>query len=395
MLFIALLVGGSSVRGLPTTMIVQVITLLVVPLIMEWARPSGLPRRVSLLLVAILLLPVLQLLPVGGLFPGLAQQDPALGLPPALAWTMSWQRTAESLLFILPPALLFLALGRFDDSDFNRILPFFYLALLVNIIFAFVQFAARSAEELSPGLLPYVTSAGFFANQNHFATLMFVAIPLVIYQFAAIRRPLLSLVAVALIILACFATRSVAGAYLSAGCALFSYALILRLRTPTRLLLLLLVAVGMIALAFNPGNILEINEDNPLDRTGIWRTTWAAIVATWPFGAGLGTFDLVFTQFQPASDIRPQFINHAHNEYLELLLEGGVAAAVLLVLYLALLAWALFAMPRSPLRLAAFCGIVFMLLHSGVDYPLRTPALALVFAWLHAVLLSTKLRTAP
>src|SRR5690606_8322735 len=149
--------------------------------------------------------------------------------------------------------------------------------ILANIVFGLVQFAARSSADLSPGYLPYVASAGFFANANHFATLMFISIPLVIYQFVAIRKPLLSLVAVAIIVLASFATRSVAGVFLSVGCAIFSYAVIVRMSAVWRAVLILLGVAGMVVLSLSPGNVLEIRADDPLDRTSIWNSTLKAI----------------------------------------------------------------------------------------------------------------------
>lgn len=390
LLIAALLLAGSSVRGLLSTTVIQIVSLATLPALVDWSRPNGYWRAVTTLMVGVLGLLVLQLLPIGNLI-----HHPAdLGietLPSAMAWTMSWERTAEALLFVLPPALLFLVLSRFSENDFNRLLPFLYLGILANIVFGLVQFAARSGADLSPGYLPYVASAGFFANANHFATLMFIGIPLAIYQFVAIRRPLLSLFAVAAIVLASFATRSVAGVFLSMGCAIFSYALIVRMPALWRLLLVLVGVGGVVVLSFNPANVLEFRADDPLDRTSIWSNTLEAAVSHLPYGSGLGTFDLVYPGVEAVTDIRTSFINHAHNEYLELVLEGGIVAGGLLFAYLALLLLAMWRLPPTPLRTAAFCAIAFVLIHSAVEYPLRNLSLALVFAVLNAVVFSKSL----
>lgn len=361
------------------------------PALVDWSRPRGHWRSVNLLLLAIVGLFVAQLLPLGSLFGSSAGNATIADLPRSLAWTQAWERTAEALLYVLPPIALFVVLGRFSENDFNRLLPFFYLGFLANIVFGLVQFAARSGAELSPGYLPYLASAGFFANANHFATLMFLGIPLVIYQFVAIRRPLLSLAAVAIIVLASFATRSVAGVFLSLGCAITSYALIVPMRARWRVLLLGLAIAGMVVLSFNPGNVLEIRSDDPLDRTSIWRNTLAGIAAYLPWGSGFGTFDLVYPRFEAAADVRSSFINHAHNEYLELVLEGGVLAGALLLAYVVMLLVAILRLPHSPLRMAAFCAIAFLLIHSGVEYPLRNLSIVLVFALLNAMIFSTNL----
>jgi hypothetical protein len=68
-------------------------------------------------------------------------------------------------------------------------------------------------------------------------------------------------------------------------------------------------------------------------------------------------------------------------------MEGGVAAALLLSTYIALVMWKFANLTRlRPLQKAAALGIVFLLAHSLVDYPLRTMALAVVFAVLNAIL---------
>lgn len=385
LLIVALLLGGSSVRGLLSTTLVQIAGLALLPFLVDWTRPNGYWRVVNLLVLSLTAVPAVQLLPIN-LF---AAHVPGEVLPQTLAWTLSIERTAESLLFVLPCALLVVVLGRFSENDFNRILPFVYLGLLANIAFGLVQFAARAGAGLSPGFLPYEARAGFFANPNHFATLMFIAIPLVIYQFQAVRRPAWSLLAVAVILLASFATRSVAGVFLSMGCALFSYAAIVKMPTAWRLTLAIAGLAGMVALSFNPGNVLEIRADDPLDRMSIWRNTLEAVVRHLPLGSGFGTFDLIYPSVEAGEDIRTSFVNHAHNEYLELLLEGGALAAVLLLLYLVCLVLAMWRLPRSPLRSAAFCAVTFVLAHSVVEYPLRNLSLALLFGLLNAIVFST------
>lgn len=387
-LIVALLIGSSATRGLISTTIVQILALALLPAAVDWSRPSAYWPAVTALVVAGLALIVLQLLPLGSVFALHPEANAQLGLPAPLAWTTVWERTAEALLFVGPSVLIFLVLGRFDENGFNRLLPFLYLGVLANVVFALVQFAARAGAELSPGYLPYEAAAGFFANQNHFATLMFVGIPLVVYQFVVIKKPLWSLAAIAVFVLACFATRSVAGVFLSLGCALVSYAFIGRVSARWRIGLVLLALVGVTALAFNPANILQVQADDPLDRMTIWRNTIAGIEAYLPLGSGFGTFDLIYPQFETVADVQSSFINHAHNEFLELLLEGGIPAAALLLLYLGLIVAAMLRLPYSPLRWAALCGLGFVLIHSAVDYPLRNISMALIFAVLNAIVFS-------
>ena len=384
-LLLALLIGGTSVAGMPTTFLLQLLALPLLVLL----RPAGSePYRpaVLVLLGFVGLIFLLQLLPLGRLLPA---APAGLELPSPLALSADWNRTLEASLFVLPGIVFFLVLGRLDEDGFNRLLAFFFLGLLFNMAFALVQFAASA--RLLVGFLPYPTAAGFFANQNHFAALLFVGIPFVVYQFVIIKRPWLALLAIVLMVLVGFATRSVAGAFLSLFCAAASFALIARMALVLRLLLIALAVVGALVLSTNPGNVLEIRQDDPLDRTAIRANTIEGIGESLPFGTGFGTFEIVYPRFEAEADIRTQYINHAHNEYLELLLEGGVPALLGLLAYLFLLLRAAFA-PATPLRTAALLGIFFLLVHSLVDYPLRTMAMALVFALLNAIVFSPALQ---
>jgi O-antigen ligase len=375
-----LIVGGSSIAGLPTTFALQ---LLCLPLLAVAAQERGqLYSPVALGLVATTALVIaFQLLPLGTLLkPG------PEGLPDRLAISGDWSRTLDALLFFLAPTALFMALGNLSENSLNRVVAFLMAGIILNLILALVQFAASSP--LLVGLLPYPTSAGFFANQNHFASLLFVGIPFVIYQFVALRRTWLSLIVVALMVFTGFATRSVAGAFLSAGAALVSYAVVAELRPRLRVALLFAAVAGVVVLALNPNNVLELNPENPIDRTSIWENTTQGALAHLPLGSGFGTFEIVYPAFESESDIVTFFANHAHNEYLELALEGGVPAIVMLGAYLALLGVSAVRGAMPPLRRASYCAIVFLLIHSLVDYPLRTMGLALVFALLNAIALS-------
>src|SRR5690606_30122722 len=69
-------------------------------------------------------------------------------------------------------------------------------------------------------------------------------------------------------------------------------------------------------------------------------------------------------------------VNHAHDEYLQWWLEGGIAALAVMLAALAVLAWTgwtlLRDVRRRPLPAACWLALAVLLLHSVVDYPLRT-----------------------
>ncbi|MER8848745.1 MULTISPECIES: O-antigen ligase family protein [Mesorhizobium] len=79
------------------------------------------------------------------------------------------------------------------------------------------------------------------------------------------------------------------------------------------------------------------------------------------------------------------YVNHAHNDYLELALEGGLPVILLMVAYAVLLSASSAVIRGEPLQKAAFLSLAFLLVHSLVDYPLRTAALAMTFACLNGI----------
>jgi O-antigen ligase len=121
------------------------------------------------------------------------------------------------------------------------------------------------------------------------------------------------------------------------------------------------------------------------------RTTMKAAAHFLPLGTGFGTFEDVYRIFETIGQLRSSYVNHAHNDYAEILLEGGVPAALILLAFLAwffrraLACWQQSGLNRSrPIDLAlpkAGSAIALLLiLHSAVDYPLRTTAMSCVFA---------------
>lgn len=112
-----------------------------------------------------------------------------------------------------------------------------------------------------------------------------------------------------------------------------------------------------------------------------------------PFGSGMGSFVQVFEQSTGGVLNTHGYINHAHNEYAQWLLEAGAPALVamtLCVIALAASARALWRLPahlRSP-GVPALIALLAISAHSFVDYPLRTPAMLAIAAALAAMLAS-------
>src|SRR3546814_13372301 len=60
-------------------------------------------------------------------------------------------------------------------------------------------------------------------------------------------------------------------------------------------------------------------------------TVLSMIAAYFPAGAGFGGFDPIFRLHEPFRLLKPTYFNHAHNDFLEVVLDGGLPAALLLL----------------------------------------------------------------
>lgn len=115
----------------------------------------------------------------------------------------------------------------------------------------------------------------------------------------------------------------------------------------------------------------------------------------WFVGTGFGSFANVFQIIEPDSLLRPPYFNHAHNDWLQLPIEGGLPSALILLVALIWIASSLVAIARARskagkmnLMEALSIGAAFgcFAIGSAVDYPLRTPSLMVVMALLIVIL---------
>jgi O-antigen ligase len=114
-------------------------------------------------------------------------------------------------------------------------------------------------------------------------------------------------------------------------------------------------------------------------------------------GWGLGTFPIVYPQFR--SFYTTFFVNQAHNDFLQLLVETGLAGLAIAVWFLVLVFrqasgkiknWTETA--SGALTVAALLGCVGILVHSFLDFNLQIPANAAMFYVLCAVVASAPLQ---
>ena len=118
-------------------------------------------------------------------------------------------------------------------------------------------------------------------------------------------------------------------------------------------------------------------------RTEIWRES-AGLAARYPVaGVGTGAFPAAMTHYQTRRDL---FLNHAHNQYLEIAAEGGLLLSLPLLLAIAGLAGSArrgLAADRGSffwLRAGALAALVGLAVLSIWESPFRTPATLMMAA---------------
>jgi O-antigen ligase len=254
-------------------------------------------------------------------------------------------------------------------------------------------------------------AVGFFANRNHHAAFLLMALPLSTLAIAEglARRAtgrahgsavLVAAIAMTVLLMVGLAlTRSRAGVLL--GGLGFVLALAIAAASQARPGLkraagLVLVVGLLLSVQFGLSGLAVRFKADPLvdERWQFAKVTLAAAREHAPLGAGIGGFAQAY-QAQDVANPGMAMVNHAHDDYLELWLEGGWPFAALALAFAALLAWAVARTWRRsaddgemlPAR-AASVSLLLVCVHSAADYPLRTSANEAVFAVLLAVLFS-------
>jgi O-antigen ligase len=113
-----------------------------------------------------------------------------------------------------------------------------------------------------------------------------------------------------------------------------------------------------------------------------------------PFGSGLGSFENVYHLYEVPEQVTSVYVVHAHNDYAEMALEVGLPGIILMLLFLVWWSLAVWRAWRTneagPFARAAAIASAAILIHSIVDFPLRTTAIAASFAMCLALLSSSR-----
>ena len=396
--------GGVTVDGTDAD---ETLQLLALPVI-GWAgwrlAQAPMTRTLALSLAcaaAILLVPLWQLLPLpqalgmGGEARTLIAADLGqAGVAAPGVQASLWPRVTEHALWSLLPALaLFLAALTVGAPWRRRLLQLVLGLALASAAFAFFQL---SLPDGSP-LLLYTSwgrnFGGLFVNANHQGTALILGAVIALALFIEARRNardderghrhwLYAFLAAACVAMVPLANGSAAVLLVLTGlvAVLVMLGALGGLGGGRRSGMLRLAGVGLVV-AITLASALAWRQVD-VERRHIASQTVAVGRQHAPLGAGVGSFVPVFAQSQDLRQARSERINHAHNEYVQWWLEGGVPALLALGMVLGLFAWAGWqVLTRSQSRrlravaAPAWAGLLILLVHSLVDFPLRTTAL--------------------
>lgn len=371
-------------------------------------------KPVCWLLAAIIILPLIQLVPLPpAMWMGLPGRELfveptniAGGAQPWRPLSISPGATLNALFSLIVPVGVLVLVAGLRENERSWLLSALLLSVIGSMLIGLLQFSGAGFDN------PFINGVrgsvdGTFANRNHFA--LFLALGcLMAPAWAFVRADQLSWrlpAAVGLALLAALtilATGSRAGMAVGV-CALCLGPLLVRedvarlfrsspkWMLPASIATLAAVVTAFVVVSFLSGRAMSIDRMAMLDLGGDMRqegleSVLAIIGANFPFGVGIGGFDAAFRMAEPDEFLKLLYFNHAHNDLLELVLEAGAFGVALLGGALWWWGKASFRVwrrtkPSSEVRTRGRLGsamILLVLLASAADYPARTPMIMAV-----------------
>lgn len=429
--FVALICGGGTRQGLWSDAVAQIVSLplLAVASFRLKALPSSQLRLPLFLIFAVVLVPVLQLVPlppqVWTILPGraeVAEAYKAAGMSlPFLPISLEPLTTLRSVLSLLPAVAVFLGVFCLrQGAEFRWVLLLIFSVAIVGVGLELMQLVGGVHSPLRFYSITDVhRGVGLFANSNHQAAFLYGAIPYAAIWASLPRRDpstrrvfRLTFSAILLIVLVIGipATLSRSGVFLGLVAGLCSIPLVASLTSGAERRRIIKVAVAanavalLLALQFGFGIVERITETVSTSDLR-WRVvpgTAEAAKDYLPFGSGIGTFAPIYQRYEPLGYLQELYINRAHNDWVESWLEGGLISAAVICALLAcyvLLAYRSWRTADPKARFVAYgrAGSIcvgLLLAHSIVDYPLRTTALMVMVSISCAFMLRAHLEKA-
>lgn len=367
-------------------------------------RQIDVPKPVLFLLLATIALPLLQLLPLPpALWSGLAGREifrqAVTGYQPWRPLSIEPGATVNAVASLLIPAAVLALISGVRPTEMPRVIVIVLTAIAISAIIGLMQLSGMGVTNPFVNDTPGAVS-GLFANRNHFA--LFLALGCLIapvwasqnQRQASWRIPFALGLAIFFLMLI-LASGSRAGILSGVIGTLIGLGMIRKelyriLRCVPRWVAWAIVAAVLIGVATliwlaiasdraaSVDRVVALSSSEDM-RTRALPTVMSMIGTYLPFGTGFGSFDTAFRIHEPFALLKLTYFNHAHNDFLEIVLEGGVPGAILLA---AALGWWIFAsirVWRRPHDEGATLGrlgsavLLLIIIASVFDYPARTP----------------------
>ncbi|MCP3732909.1 O-antigen ligase family protein [Sphingomonas sp. MG17] len=412
--------GGASRGNVSAQIIVRAAAFGALIAMIVFGQRPGLAsaRAVWIFMGAALAIAVIQLLPLPeDLWRSLPARDIVAEVPVAGA-TRTWSQmpggTLNALIGLVVP-LVVLALTSALAKNESEWLPTVCLGLAAaSMVLGVMQFSGAGFDNPLLNDTPGSVS-GMFANRNHYALLLALGCLLVPVWIFREHRPMrwrggagLSLMLLfALTILASGSRVGMVVGALAVGIAgILSWPELRRelRQAPRWVFPAIVVAVPALLIsailasvaadrAVSIQRVLSLDAGQDL-RGRVLPIIWDMTRANFPAGTGLGTFDQMFRASEPLDLLKPTYLNQAHNDFLEVVLDAGLPGLLLLSAALVWWGWATGRAWRAPMNRETMLPrvgsamLLLVMIASVFDYPARTPlimAMVVIAAvWLSA-----------
>jgi len=368
-------------------------------------------RAPFLLLVALALLMVVQLIPLPWSswtslpWRGtIAQLDEAVGLAGnSRPITISPMRTANSLASLAVPFAVLVLYCQLSERRRRQVLVALVGIGVAGAVLGFFQIFSGG----SGGLYFYAVThrgdaVGFFANRNHHAAFLAIAMLIAVHLAMERRGPDAKMTrilafAAAAVLLVGIVTNVSRGGLLAGAVALVFVPLVIsgsrgegrparrRWITVGSLALPVVGIFALFALSQRSPALSRLLTDGTSEeiRFQIMPVLLQMARDYQPWGAGFGAFEQAYRMAEPTELLVRNYFNQAHNDWLQLAIEGGVAAVLIAAAMIVVIAIRAFRLvgsgfrddPRTSRAWLAFAVLAVLGVASVLDYPLRVPAL--------------------
>lgn len=390
---------------------------------LDWTRRGAAFRAAFGLGLAWLCLILCQLIPLpANIWRALPGREPTVAVYDAIGWRDAWHAlsltpdaTWLALIGGLPAIASFFLASSCSNDNVRLLLRVFVIIAVASAVLGIIQFGVGPDGPLYLFQTDHRGSGvGVFVNRNHQATYLLAAMIMAAVpglfanrsgQGNMPRRGGVILILIALLLAAgVLATTSRTGIVLLPVAVILAACVAQVGGAASKILPRVLIATAIAGAAVLPTAIVQqtLNRFSTAaddERQQYWSNTLVAIDQSSPAGTGFGSFRSVYPTVEPLEQVTVQRVNNAHNDYLELALEGGAVGLVLLGLAVALIVLAVvFGMGKdaSPARrsLCLACGGAFIILmaYSVVDYPLHMTSIMVLAAMLLGLLVRSEAR---